>query len=182
MVARSSLLRHPTPGARPARRTSSVVAALAALAPRLIRLARHDCPDRLLTEVSTHQEGDVAHPVREAPLVVVPGEHLAERVVHDPGEIGVEDRGVRRPVEVRGDERLLAVEEEAPERPRGGLLHGRVHLLLGREGGPRAAGRGCAGRWCRSGWWSSGRAGCRTSRAAPWRGGRGSWWCTRRWR
>src|SRR5207247_1494409 len=48
MVARSSLLRRPTPGARPARRTSSVVAALPALAPRLVRLARHDYSDRLL--------------------------------------------------------------------------------------------------------------------------------------
>src|SRR2546427_12072973 len=48
MAARSSLLRRPTPGARPARRTSSVVAALAALAPRLVRLARHDHPDGLL--------------------------------------------------------------------------------------------------------------------------------------
>jgi len=48
MAARSSLLRRPTPGARPARRTSSVVAALAALAPRLVRLAHHDYPDRLL--------------------------------------------------------------------------------------------------------------------------------------
>src|SRR5207249_1478098 len=48
MVARSSLLRRPTPGAHPARRTSSVVAALAALAPRLVRLAHHDYSDRLL--------------------------------------------------------------------------------------------------------------------------------------
>src|SRR5207244_3478465 len=48
MAARSSLLRRPTPGARPARRTSSVVAALPALAPRLVRLARHDHPERLL--------------------------------------------------------------------------------------------------------------------------------------
>src|SRR5439155_25868265 len=48
MVARSSLLRRPTAGARPARRTSSVVAALAALAPRLVRLARHGYSDRLL--------------------------------------------------------------------------------------------------------------------------------------
>src|SRR5438128_4080949 len=48
MTARSSLLRRPTPGARPARRTSSVVAALAALAPRLVRLAHHDHPDGLL--------------------------------------------------------------------------------------------------------------------------------------
>src|SRR6266852_8404052 len=48
MVARSSLLRRPNPGARPARRTSSVVAAVATLAPRLVRLARHDYPDGLL--------------------------------------------------------------------------------------------------------------------------------------
>src|SRR6266516_6572773 len=48
MAARSSLLRRPTPGARPARRTSSVVAALAALAPRLVRLGHHDYPDGLL--------------------------------------------------------------------------------------------------------------------------------------
>src|SRR5438105_4487189 len=48
MTARSSLLRRSIPGARPARRTSSVVAALAALAPRLVRLAHHDRPDRLL--------------------------------------------------------------------------------------------------------------------------------------
>src|SRR5207237_2843102 len=48
MAARSSLLRRPPPGARPARRTSSVVAALAALAPRLVRLAHHGYPDRLL--------------------------------------------------------------------------------------------------------------------------------------
>src|SRR5206468_1512799 len=48
MAARSSLLRRPTPGARPARRTSSVVAALAALAPRLVRLAHHGYSDRLL--------------------------------------------------------------------------------------------------------------------------------------
>src|SRR2546429_10013503 len=48
MAARSSLLRRPTPGAHPARRTSSVVAALPALAPRLVRLARHGYSDRLL--------------------------------------------------------------------------------------------------------------------------------------
>src|SRR5213593_1609305 len=53
MVARSSLLRRPTTGARPARRTSSVVAALAALAPRLVRLAHHDYPNGLLAPVRT---------------------------------------------------------------------------------------------------------------------------------
>src|SRR5437667_10881057 len=51
MAARSSLLRRPTPGARPARRTSSVVAALAALATRLVRLAHHDYPDGLLMAI-----------------------------------------------------------------------------------------------------------------------------------
>src|SRR5436305_5921731 len=48
MAARSSLLRRPTPGAHPARRTSSVVAALAALARRLVRLAHHAYPEGLL--------------------------------------------------------------------------------------------------------------------------------------
>src|SRR5438093_13632714 len=42
MAARSSLLR------RAIRHASSVVAALAALAPRLVRLAHHDYPDGLL--------------------------------------------------------------------------------------------------------------------------------------
>src|SRR5438046_714660 len=53
MTARSSLLRRSIPGARPARRTSSVVAALAALAPRLVRLAHHDYRDGLLAPVRT---------------------------------------------------------------------------------------------------------------------------------
>src|SRR6266576_3299934 len=61
MAARSSLLRRPTPGAHPARRTSSVVAALAALAPRLVRLAHHDYPDGLLARCAS------------APGVVLPG-------------------------------------------------------------------------------------------------------------
>src|SRR6266403_2298648 len=64
MVARSSLLRRLTPGARPARRISSVVAALAALAPRLVRLAHHDYPDRLLA-----QENDEV-PAQEVGLVL----------------------------------------------------------------------------------------------------------------
>src|SRR5438046_2234905 len=53
MVARFSLLRRSIPGARPARRTSSVVAALAALAPRLVRLAHPDYPNGLLAPVRT---------------------------------------------------------------------------------------------------------------------------------
>src|SRR5438552_15133416 len=61
MVARSSLLRRPTSGARPARRTSSVVAALAALAPRLVRLAHHGYPDRLLAELERREREQRAH-------------------------------------------------------------------------------------------------------------------------
>src|SRR5207249_10474083 len=60
MTARSSLLRRPTLGARPARRTSSVVAALAALAPRLVRLARPDYPDGLLAVASQHGDHHAA--------------------------------------------------------------------------------------------------------------------------
>src|SRR5438128_7466302 len=70
-----------------------------------------------LAEAPAHQERDVAHPVREAPLVVVPGEHLAEGLVHHARELGVEDGGVGRAVEVRGHERLLAVEEDALQWP-----------------------------------------------------------------
>src|SRR6266404_4058763 len=51
--ARSSLLR------RAFRHASSVVAALAALAPRLVRLAHHDYPDGLLAADQRHPAGDV---------------------------------------------------------------------------------------------------------------------------
>src|SRR5229473_5982444 len=67
MAARSSLLRRPTPGARPARRTSSVVAALAALAPRLVRLAHHGYPDRLLV-------------TQRATIAVFPGDGIGPEV------------------------------------------------------------------------------------------------------
>src|SRR5882724_1492570 len=58
--ARSSLLR------RAYRHASSVVAALAALAPRLVRLARHDYPDGLLRmEVKLALLADGANVSRE---------------------------------------------------------------------------------------------------------------------
>src|SRR5204863_403972 len=80
MTARSSLLRRSIPGARPARRTSSVVAALAALAPRLVRLAHHDCADRLLAlalvalalaGTARAAAADPPRPPRELRLLVV---------------------------------------------------------------------------------------------------------------
>src|SRR6058998_1561358 len=95
MVARSSLLRRPTPGARPARRTSSVVAALAALAPRLVRLAHHDYPDGLLAlagaDESARAAARLAHQADRAE------DHLAiDRLAHVvEGEAGDRDRGER---------------------------------------------------------------------------------------
>src|SRR5690349_16853957 len=77
-------------------------------------------------EPPTDDQRDVAHAVREPPLVVVPGEHLAERLVHHARELAVEDRGVRRAVEVRRDELLLAVVEDALQRARGRFLHRRI--------------------------------------------------------
>src|SRR5881409_1711969 len=58
--ARSSLLR------RAFRHASSVVAALAALAPRLVRLAHHDYPDGLLAQRDHHDTDHGAAPAGEA--------------------------------------------------------------------------------------------------------------------
>src|SRR5437762_4092638 len=76
MAARSSLLRRPTPGAHPARRTSSVVAALAALAPRLVRLAHHDYPDGLLARRGAPADLDTELGDLLAQGVAVDAEHV----------------------------------------------------------------------------------------------------------
>src|SRR5947207_13351891 len=89
MAARSSLLRRPTPGARPARRTSSVVAALAALAPRLVRLAHHDYPEGLL----------VARGVRVGTVTVGGGAPLA--LIAGPCVIESRDAALRHAERVR---------------------------------------------------------------------------------
>src|SRR5213595_1600513 len=94
MTARSSLLRRSIPGARPARRTSSVVAALAA-PPRLVRLAHHDCADRLLAlalvalalaGAARAAAADPPRPPRELRLLVVlagfPDRPLAKTPAH----------------------------------------------------------------------------------------------------
>src|SRR6266511_4146907 len=72
---------------------------------------------------------DVDHAVREAPLVVVPGEDLRERPVDDEGARRVEDRGRRVAVVVDRDGRLLGVPVHALQRALGGLLKRRVDLL-----------------------------------------------------
>src|SRR5204863_65194 len=112
MVARFSLLRRSIPGARPARRTSSVVAALAALAPRLVRLAHHDYPNGLLA------------PVRTAAVVVTwEGGATTDRCV---ASVLAQDRPADEVIVVDNASR-------PPERARLGAAHGGrpgVRLLL----------------------------------------------------
>src|SRR5437773_1332687 len=100
---RARLLRRPTPGARPARGTSSVVAALAALAPRLVRLAHHGYPDRLLGRARV-----LRRQPRRLPEPGLPPPELRARA--GPGA-----RGPPRP----GDPRR-ARRPPARRRPRGG--------------------------------------------------------------
>src|SRR5438046_10271917 len=96
MAARSALLRRPTPGAHPARRTSSVVAALPALAPRLVRLARHGYSDRLL---------GVGAPEGEHGVGAAEAEGVGERGVDAGGP-----RLARDIIQVAGLVRLLEVD------------------------------------------------------------------------
>src|SRR2546426_765927 len=148
MVARSSLLRRLTPGARSARRTSSVVAALAALAPRLVRLAHHDYPDRLLVSdapARVHRRP----PALGAPAV---GALPALRPVE-----GVRARGAGRgdrlsrrrrrersppprrlPPALRAPRRIVRAGEERASEPGLRLRHA-AHRALGLDD-PRAAG------------------------------------------
>ena len=62
-----------------------------------------------------HQAGELDEPGRIAPLVVVPGDDLDLRAVHDRRERRIEDRRVRRLDDVRRDERRLAVPEDPLE-------------------------------------------------------------------
>src|SRR5204863_1971343 len=102
MAARSSLLRRPTPGARPARRTSSVVAALAALAPRLVRLAHHGYPDRLLTMCGIAGELRLVLGERAGADRVLA---LCDGMVHR----GPDDEGLLAPAEVALGMRRLSI-------------------------------------------------------------------------
>src|SRR5438128_11417421 len=140
MAARSFLLRRPTPGARPARRTSSVVAALPALAPRLVRLARHDYSDRLLAiEEIERQREDIGHghrrarqaglradrhraflrALREPPVCSLDDGRIERDHVHQVAE--AEDLSAERPGGAELHERASGIEEEL-----GGLVAGRA--------------------------------------------------------
>jgi hypothetical protein len=57
-----------------------------------------------------HAEGAARladHLLGEAPFVVVPGHHLDQRGVHDPGQLQVDDGGARVANDVGGDQRIL---------------------------------------------------------------------------
>src|SRR5512147_2350332 len=60
-------------------------------------------------------EKRVHHAVREAPLVVVPGEDLHEAVARDHRERRVEHGGMRIADDVLRDDRILRVLEDAPK-------------------------------------------------------------------
>src|SRR6266540_1470975 len=77
--------------------------------------------------------GHVDHAVREAPLVVVPGEDLGEGAVDDERARRVEDRRRRVVVVVHRDRGRLGVREDALQRSLRGLLERRVDLLGGRR-------------------------------------------------
>src|SRR6266516_3887748 len=170
MVARSSLLRRPTPGARPARRTSSVVAALAALAPRLARLPRHDYPDGLLRmEVKLALLADGANVSREGKLNLLgifdtlfarsfPTTHPQMQLVIR-FEAAAQEAGSTRQVEIQ----LVGGAHRAAARARGRDPHGpRAHTQ------PRAVRTSRALPLRRAGGWSRGGGG-----AAAGRGDRG---------
>lgn len=64
------------------------------------------------------------------PLVVVPGDELDEVVVEGDTSLGIEDGRGRVAVEVRGDNLVLSVGEDALERTVGGLLDGSLDGLV----------------------------------------------------
>ena len=68
------------------------------------------CPQRILEKELTDK---VEAAAGVAPLVVVPGNELDEVLVQLDTSRGIEDRRVRVAVEVRGDESVLGVREDA---------------------------------------------------------------------
>src|ERR1700761_5457932 len=57
------------------------------------------------------RQGRVEHAVGEAPLVVIPREHLHQRAVDDLRQRGIEDRRVRIMVEIARYQRRLVVRQ-----------------------------------------------------------------------
>src|SRR5690606_1330629 len=60
-------------------------------------------------------DGGVAHAVREAPFVVVPGQDAHEGAFHDLGLVHVEDRRTGIVVQVGRDQLLVSIPEDVLE-------------------------------------------------------------------
>src|ERR1043166_4780650 len=123
------------PGARGGtRRASSVVAALAALAPRLVRLAHHDYPDRLLggcrrpgrplprDDFRSGEEPPVEVRLQEALGVAarLEGEEATRALLGEEGRVGgAGERAVLREIEApsRVDHEPVELGGERPQPP-----------------------------------------------------------------
>src|SRR5690606_31410400 len=84
---------------------------------------------RISSDQFAKRNGRVGHAVREAPLVVVPGQDAHEVAVEDLGLVGGEVRGVAVVVEVDRDERAGDVVEDALQFAFGGGLDGGVDFV-----------------------------------------------------
>ncbi len=76
-----------------------------------------------------HGDRGVGHAVREAPFVVIPGQDAAKLALHHLGLVHVEDRAVAVVVEVRGNQRLVGIAQDALQRAVGGGADGLVDFL-----------------------------------------------------
>jgi hypothetical protein len=79
-------------------------------------LEAHPCPRYGVPSAGGEELQRVDHSVGEAPLVVVPGDHLHVAAV-DAGESSVEDGRGGVADDVGGDQRVVGVLEDAGERP-----------------------------------------------------------------
>ena len=87
--------------------------------------------ETILRDSGVHQcNGGIQHPVGEAPLVIVPGQHLDQISAHDAGLGGVVVGGESGVVEVHGDQRFVAVGQNAFQLAFGGGLEDLVDLFL----------------------------------------------------
>src|SRR5215813_11960019 len=80
-------------------------------------------------QLARNERGDVRQPTRIAHLVVVPAQHLGQ-IADDERVQSAEDRRARVALEVRGDQRLLGIAEDAEHRVLRALAHGVVDLVL----------------------------------------------------
>jgi hypothetical protein len=86
---------------------------------------------REVAVVLGHVVGEGDELVGVAPLVVVPGDHLAELGVQGDAGVGVEDRGAGVANEIGGDNLVFGVTEDALEAAFGSFLHLLANFFVG---------------------------------------------------